>query len=254
MLTKPFQGGGIPLEESYEPSKAEKVYDYSDLIETDCFLGEVPFDTIIECIENQFDDYINNDDSTNYVDIFYTQLENSRRTVESDDNEVHIQEIKEALDKIEDKFNSFMQKEFTERLTLSITVLEDEDPTNDDVEFIFRKLYEFFILNAKKNFRDIIEKDMIKRLPQGLDDKTFFREIEKLMILYSPLITSIKPDEFIKLREDPDLQELFDNGEVSGNFLRKYSPKFYQNDEFKVEVINYVTMCAQFGRDITNGE
>lgn len=250
-----YQGGKPSLDDPMNNlSKADQTLEYTEIITSECFLGEIPFDVILESIESQFDDYINSEDDTNYVDVFYTQLAISRDAVEFDEEEVHVTEIKDALDQIEQRFNDFMQRQFSERLTISISVLEDEDPTNDDVEFIFRKLYEFFILNAKKNFKDVIERDIVGRIPPGVPDDQYYIEIERLMTLYTPLISGVKSDQFLQYRGDQELIELFEEGEVTGNFLRKYTPKLYENDEFKVELINYITMCAQLGKEITDGE
>ena len=133
-------------------------------------------------------------------------------------------------------------------------MLESESLDYDDLEFIIRRLYEFFILGAKNNFKVVIATDINARFKDVTeDDNAYFKQLQELMLLYSPLLTSIKPTEFLKIRGDMEIAELFDNGQVVGNFLRKYSPKFYQNEEFQVEVINYVTMTGQLGKELADG-
>lgn len=238
-----------------EPSMADRQIDISEAMERDAFLGDTPLEKILEGIETQFDDYINMDDTTNLVDIFYEQLAKSRDAVDSDDEEEYPQEIKDALDRIYDKFIAFMVKQFSERLTITITCVEDEDVDPDDLEFIIRRLYEFFILGAKNNFKVVIAGDINARL-KGLlqqNESLYFQKVQELMIFYSPILSEIKPSEFLQIRGDIEIMELFENGQVAGNFLMKYSPKFYQNEEFQVEVINYATMCSQFGKEIADG-
>lgn len=247
------QEGSAPLEDGINnQSMADLPIDYTELAGNEAFLGEMPLDTILEGLEAQFDDYINCEDKTNYVDIFYEQFNKSMQALEDDEEEEHPQEMRDALDKVLERFTQFMRKEFNERLTITITCLEDEEPGNDDCEFIFRRLYEFFILGAKNNFKTVIEQDVIKRIPPELSDDEWFKKLQSLMLLYSPLLSGVKPDEFLRYRGDEEIIELFEEGQVTGNFLRKYSPKFYQNDEFQVEVINYITMCSQFGKEIAN--
>ena len=68
------------------------------------------------------------------------------------------------------------------------------------------------------------------------------------MSLYTPLLT-MTPTEFLKYRGDDDITDLFENGVVSGNFLIKYSPKLYANDEFQVELINHIVMIQTMEED-----
>lgn len=254
MDIKKDQEGETPLENPLDDqSLADQPLDYSEIIEQEAFLGNIPFDAIIEGLEAQFADYVNIEDTTNFVDVFYDQLHASLAAVTDDESEEHPVEIKEALDRIHQRFIDFMVKKFDERLTLTIMMVEDEDIDYDDLEFIIRRLYEFFILGAQNNFKVVIAADVNARIGQISDDKEWFTKLQEMMALYSPLVTGIKPMEFLRYRNDTEITELFENGQVVGNFLRKYSPKFYQNEEFQVAVINYVTMANQFGKEIING-
>lgn len=236
------------------PGDEEGSVDYSQLIQQEAFVGDMPYDAIVEGITDQFNDYIQMEDTTNFVDVFYDQLHASYESLDKDEEENHRTEFKEVLDKIHQEFVEFMTKQFEERLTLTIMMLESESLDYDDLEFIIRRLYEFFILGAKNNFKVVIATDINARLKDVTeDDNTYFKQLQELMLLYSPLLTSIKPTEFLKIRGDMEIAELFDNGQVVGNFLRKYSPKFYQNEEFQVEVINYVTMTGQLGKELADG-
>ena len=71
---------------------------FQDVMYERCFIGDTPFKTILESLENQFNDYINLDDKTNYVDLFYDQMKQSYEQIQ--DVGIDIDEYKEILDKI----------------------------------------------------------------------------------------------------------------------------------------------------------
>ena len=52
--------------------------------------------------------------------------------------------------------------------------------------------------------------------------------------------------EFLRYIDDNEVFELFNSNKVNGNFLRKYSPKLYQNEDLKVEIINEITLQNVF--------
>lgn len=236
-------------EESYQP---EETTDLSTLIGEGAFLGDCPFDSIMGGITDQFNDYINMEDSTNYVDIFYDQLHASYEDAQSNETNMDLSTITEILDSIQIQFVEKMSVLFKERLTISFSDLEGETVDWDDLEFMLRRLYEFFILGAKNNFKTVIAFDVRSKVDQVADEREYFKKLQELMNIYSPLITNMGPIEFLKYRNDVEIIEMFDNGKVVGNFLRKYTPKFYQNEEFLVEVINHVTMIKQFKKDIVD--
>ena len=86
-----------------------------------------------------------------------------------------------------------------------------------------------------------------------MDDKEYFNTIREMLKEYSPLIIAMGPMEFIRYNKNDIVRELFDNGRVSGNFLRKYSPKLYDNEDLEVEIINQVTIAQGIRRDLTDG-
>lgn len=233
-----------------EISAGDMAIDYSEIIEKEAFLGETPFNVILEGLEEQFNDYINIDDETNYVDVFYTQLHASYEAVRGDDGEEHPVEITEALDKIHQAFIDFMSTKFEMRLAITLTDLESEDYSRDDVELELRRLYEFFILGARQNFTVVITTDVIKHFgSEPIEDNEYFQKIAALLPRYSPLFTTIGPMEFLEMRGDKEMVEFFSNNRVTGNFLKKYSPKFYANPDFEVDVINNITITQNFRED-----
>lgn len=245
-----------------DSSQGEEVVDYSELIANESFLGEYPFDSIIEGITDQFTNYIDTDDKINYVDTFYEQIHASYKAISSDDGEEHPVERREALDNILDKFVATMQDLFNKRLSLTITALESEVVDQDELEHVIREAYEYFILNARKNFKQVICSDIIHRMGQPPENDTeYFNKIREMLRQYSPLVTAIDPERFIWYTsvgsthsiDDFPIQKLFTDGKISGNFLRRYSPKLYQYEEFEVEIINHIVMSQETKEELFNG-
>ena len=114
-------------------SAGDEPMDYSELIEKEAFIGEFSFDVIKEGIETQFNNYVSLDDTTNYVEAFYSQLHQSYEAVELDEEEFHRDELREVLDNINDEFNSFIGKLFEQRLTLTLMDIENEDIDQEDI-------------------------------------------------------------------------------------------------------------------------
>lgn len=234
-------------------SAGDEPMDYSELIEKEAFIGEFSFDVIKEGIETQFNNYVSLDDTTNYVEAFYSQLHQSYEAVELDEEEFHRDELREVLDNINDEFNSFIGKLFEQRLTLTLMDIENEDIDQEDIEYSVSNLYEYFILGARSNFVSAIYQDIKRKLHTlTMDDKEYFNTIREMLKEYSPLIIAMGPMEFIRYNKNDIVRELFDNGRVSGNFLRKYSPKLYDNEDLEVEIINQVTIAQGIRRDLTD--
>ena len=235
-----------------DQSNADIPTSHEDVVKTNVFVGEIPLNMIIEGIETQFNDYINIEDKTNYVDIFYDQLHDSYERA-TDDKETFQEEMINALDDIYQSFIDKIVELFNIRLTLTIADIESEASDKDDIEFIIRRLYEFFILDARNNFKVAIANDVKMRIGNNIKDpKEYFNTLRNLMTSYSPLITTFGPMEFLKYRGDQEIIQFFENGKVVGNFLRKYTPKLYQNEEFEVELINYITMVQQIKEEVIN--
>ena len=232
-------------------SQTETTIQFTHLIQEQAFLGKYPFVSIIEGLKKQFEDYINMDDTVNYVDVFFNQIQASYNAVNLNDAEEHPNEIKEVLDRIYREFIDNIQRLFIDRLAITVIDIDDDNIYDPDLEFIIRRLYEFFILGAKNNFKVVIAMDVASLIRDvGDDDDEYFRILNQSLDRYSPLLTTISIDQFIRYRGDQEVFDLFQNGRVTGNFLRKYSPKLYQNEDFQVELINYITMVHQFKQDM----
>ncbi|MCM1218419.1 MAG: hypothetical protein NC548_28360 [Lachnospiraceae bacterium] len=238
-----------------DQSVADQSVDFKELIRQQAFLGEVSFEAIIEGLRIQFEDYINIEDKTDYVDIFYDQLHTSYTAIASDDAEGDENEYREVLDELQQSFLNAIADLFNIRLTLSIIPLEDDDPDNDgEIEDIIRKLYNFFILDAKSNFKEVIVRDVYHRIKSKIeDDQEYFRIVKELLQLYSPLVTGVTPEQFLEYCKAEDIIEFFNDGKITGNFLRRYTPKLYQNEEFECELITAITIAETYEEEMKNG-
>lgn len=243
-------------------SSSDEPMDYSQLMTNETFIGDTPYDVIKEGITNQFNDYVAVEDRTNYVDKFYSQLHESYNALD-DDEEFHVEEKQEILDKIHDEFIQFMYDEFNQRLSLSLMDIENEEHDVNDIEYSIKILYEFFVINARKNFLNAISRHIRSRLTTVIeDDRQYYNTVRNLLTEYSPIIIAngLGPMEFIaycKLEDDDqlpsDVISLFNNSRVNGNFLRRYSPKLYQNEDLEVDIINKITLADALRRDLTDG-
>lgn len=234
-----------------DQSLADQPLTYTELKKDNVYVGDIPLDVIMEGIENQFNDYINIEDRTNYVDIFYNQLHKSYALL-NDGTETFQDDLKDILDNIHQKFVDKLVELFNVRLTLSIVEIEDESPDMDEVEYIIRHLYEFFILGARNNFKVVITNDIRPKIGKIENPREYHKTLRQLLTNYSPLITSFGPMEFLRYKKDQEIIQFFEDGKVTGNFLRKYSPKLYQNEEFEVDLINYITMVQQIKEEVFN--
>lgn len=119
------QQGDFPVDDPI--SESESTIQYTHLIEENVFIGIYPFTVILEGIQKQFEDYINMEDTTNYVDVFFNQLRNSYNAIEFDDGEEHPVEKREVLDKIYGQFVSTINNLFNVRVAINMMHVEEEN-------------------------------------------------------------------------------------------------------------------------------
>ena len=223
---------------------------YSDIYGEGVFEGTTPFESILEGIEDQFADYVNLIDRTNYVDIFYKQYYASLDILNNDDSIEYPQDLKDKLDQMYNQFIGTLQQLFESRLTITIPVIEEGHLYRNEVEPILRKLYEFFILSARTNFKIVIGKDLL----EFIECSDVEYDLEVKMDDYSPFFKSITPLRFLDIRKDTEISEMFNENQFVGNFLRKYSPKLYQNEDLKSEILNYVNTVISFKKEVISEE
>ena len=53
--------------------------------------------------------------------------------------------------------------------------------------------------------------------------------------------------------EDQNIIDQFENNKLTGNFLKKYSPRLYQFEEFEVDIINQIVLMQEFQEDQIDG-
>ena len=86
---QPTKEVGAPLtDDDTDLSDADQPLDIQMLLSNTTYIGEVPYSTIVECITSQFEDYIGITDRSDYVDIFYDQLDESYSVI-NDEDEFH---------------------------------------------------------------------------------------------------------------------------------------------------------------------
>lgn len=227
-------------------SEANAVFNDSkeNLWLNESFLGEYSIDTIFNGLREQFSNYINTEDHDHYVHIFYKQLNDSYNRNEEVDDE-HLSDRKEYLDTIMNKFRDLMVQLFELHLNISCDNLINANYEND--VFVFMRLYEFFILQASRNFKTVISADLNANLEDNLTEDQYFYQVQTLLVEeYSPLITTITPINFLRYIGDEDVIEIFESCIVTGNFLTKYTAKLYENESYKIELINSITTYKLF--------
>ena len=235
-------------------SDGEENVDYTELIQSEAFIGEYPLTSILEGITAQFEDYIGTEDTTNYVDTFYTQLRNSRQVIIDDPGEEHPTEYMDVLRNIEEKFLSHVETLFSTRLAVSFTDVSEIDLNPEDEQYIITELYQFFILDARKNFKTVITKDLLPTLRRTQDDRAFYQDLEVRLHNYSPLVIAVGPMEFLTLAGADKVHGLFESGRVVGNFLKKYSPKLYAHSDYDSDLKSHIVLTLEMKQEVTDGD
>jgi hypothetical protein len=221
------------------------------LLESRAFIGQYPFDEIISALENQFSDYLNLEDRTNYVETFYRQLDSSYRLI---DTSLELEDrftIEEILEQLDWKFAQKLAQLIELRLGLGINGFIDEKLTPDELRAIYLRLYEYFIMRAKANFKAVIGTKVCQELALmgDIPDDQYFPIVEDLLDRYNPIIINVEPAEFLAMTAGTETLNLFNSGEIVGNFLLKYSPRLYQSELFQIELVNYITSRLDLGKE-----
>lgn len=223
-----------------QESNADIPMTYGELIRQSVFIGEYTVETIQEAIQAQFEDYIDLQDQHNYVDQFFQQWAASLLHSQTSEEEAHPDEAREVLETIRDEFLSFLQEQFETRLALTFDDLDETRIDYDVIIPILRKAYAFFILGARSNFTNIITRTVGPKVRTIEEDDLYWTTLEAELKEFSPLVKCLTPTEFLQAL-DEEVYTLFEQGYMVGNFLTKYSPKLYQKEEFKIEIMNNVT-------------
>lgn len=237
-----------------EMSYADQAMDYNDLIQENVFFGEMSLQVIIEGITSQFENYINTEDQTNYVDAFFNQYHQSLNQINTIDSDDHPAERKEVLDGILNEFISTIHSLFQQSLNVTIIPIDDGSTDINDIEVILRKLYEYFILNARKNFITALSGDILKKLPKSFEsNKEFISSVNGFLGEYSPIIITMTIEDFLNYTGQDDIIEMISDNKWTGNFLKKYSPKLYQNEDLVSDIISNIAIISDLKEEMNNG-
>lgn len=203
------------------------------------FICDIPYNDIIERMTEQFIDYINTKDTMDYVSLFFNALYISYDNID-DDREQFPDECKEALQLLQSNFIDTLCHLFEQRIGIEFP---DVDSYIDDkLVTVLHDVYEYFIINAKRNFKVAISEYLNETIKSSGDE--YFRELqEKIESDFLTFIKLIKPDTFLQITGGHrEIYSYYMNNLFVGNFLKKYTPALYKNYEFKIEIINYTTM------------
>lgn len=220
-------------------------------VESEVLLSDLPLDIITGSIETQFNDpmeYRKND----FVQSFITKYQVTKENIEDD-------EEAEELQHVYDKFISFMENIFHEKLGLGLPELDDMGE-NDQLELI-HYIYRFFIINIKKNFIIYIlnyieenKEELANSLPKKKDVTTSslkqaITDPDDLTIIVSiaEAIQTILSDEDATVEnflegsrgddanlENDYISEAYDEFKINGNFVMNYFKM--ATEDFRVEV------------------
>lgn len=225
----------------YEPQDAE----------SEVLLSDLPLDILIGSITTQFNDpmeYRKND----FVQSFITKYLVTKENIEDEADA-------EELEEVYDKFISFMENIFHEKLGLGLPELDDMGE-NEQLELV-HYIYRFFIINIKKNFTIYIlnyiedhKEELAESLPKKKDVSTSslkqaVTDPDDLTIIVSitEAIEMILSDEDVTVDkflegsrgEDANLEneyisEAYDEFKINGNFVQNYFKM--ATEDFRVEV------------------
>lgn len=229
----------------------ELVADRRALIAEECFLGDYPFGSILEGIESQFRNYITTQDTSHYIDIFYSQLGNS--IGEAYDSGFDADDVVEVLQDLRSKFTDTVIGLMDVCLGLGIDGYDDGTLDLESERYIITRAYEYFILNARHNFKVAIAAAIIDRLnheigmppEDGLEPSRLVRINELISAECNPIITIMKPEQFLRFTGDREMIKLIEEHRLVGNFLLKYNPRLYQHESYVIEIINHTTSAMQ---------
>ena len=223
-----------------------------EILMEESFVGKYGHNELLDHIYEQFTNYMNVEDHHNYVSIFYTQFKKSLIvTWDEDIAYTDAPQRRECLQLIYDRFTQTLIGLISSKLEISIKGFDENTITSDDLEFIITRIYEYFILNARRNFKVAISHHVnsLIKVMRTPDDNYFNTVQEMVETNYNPTITAIAPLEFLRFTGNKELVEMFENHLVVGNFLIRYTPRLYNNPEFTVELINYITAHRDLGSE-----
>lgn len=221
----------------------ETISEYNQMTRERAWLGEYTVEALIELLDGQFSDYIGVDDRNNYVAIFYEQVDTSRRGVYEEEGKV---ELNEAIDNIVEEFVAFIMNRFNIRFNVHVTDYESGNFTYAEIRPVIEMLYEFFVINAKRNFIDYFTREIPETMVlmrAGKDD--VYKTAEELLELDTPYIRTTDVLGFLRRVGESDLLAMYNSNDLTGNFLAKYSPHLHRHEDLKATILTNASIAYQ---------
>ena len=150
-----------PLDEDEEIEAGQMTYNF--LLEDTVFFCDYPLLDLEQRIEEQFTNLIDMEDDTNFFQIALNGFKYSLEVIEVEFDEYTL-ERREILRNKYQQFINFMVDLIERKLTISIPDYETALLSRQEVEFLIEKIYHFFVLKGRKNFKKVIAKQLEKDL------------------------------------------------------------------------------------------
>ena len=246
------------VERGFDPPNIYQDQEYlqrMDVAKENAFRGDYPLEDIFEELTNQFSNYIQLDasDRTNYVEIFFKQLKESMDEIIEEDGDLLEEQI-EYLDIVYNYFVDLISTLFQRRLCISLNFLET-NPYDSNTYDMLSILYKFFILDARKNFKTYFTERALIAMKVGNTDQTnLVTAVYNILDdMDHTLIVDGMVEEFIQRVTDKSTADTiygyFEENIVSGNFLIRYSPRFYQNTDLLADIADDVITMYQYHKE-----
>ena len=246
------------VERGFDPPNIYQDQEYlqrMDVAKENAFRGDYPLEDIFEELTNQFSNYIQLDasDRTNYVEIFFKQLKESMDEIIEEDGDLLEDQI-EYLDIVYNYFVDLISTLFQRRLCISLNFLET-NPYDSNTYDMLSILYKYFILDARKNFKTYFTERALIAMKVGNPDQTNLvaAVYDILDDMDHTLIVDGMVEEFIQRVTDKSTADTvygyFEENIISGNFLIRYSPRFYQNTDLLADIADDVITMYQYHKE-----
>lgn len=231
----------IPEEEIQAP---EMTFNY--LLQDTVFFGDYPLEDLKLRIKEQFENYISMEDDSNFFEIALNSFQYSLEVIEVEFDEYTL-ERKELLSNMYLDFINYIINLIEEHLTVSIPDYETGLLSRAEAEYIINEVYKYFILKARKNFKKVITNELKGQLKSLEDNATkYLEKAQEIILNYGGIITQVSLPQFLQITKAEQIYELYENGQIIGNFLRRYSPRLYKHPDYLVEILNQLMIQLYF--------
>lgn len=236
-----------PLDEDEQIEAPQMNFEY--LLEDTVFFCDYPLLDLEQRITEQFSNLIDLEDDTDFFQVALNGFKYSLEVINTEFDEYTL-ERREILRNKYFQFINFMINTIEEKLTISIPDYETGLISRQETEYLIEKLYRFFVLKARKNFKKVIAKQLEKQLKPYEEDATkYLEKAQELIQDYFAIITTIDCETFLRTLNEQEIWDLYENGVIAGNFLRRYSARLYRHPDFVVEILNQVMIDLYFKND-----